>query len=323
MTEPFIICREPGWYQDQIGMDDYHGPELTEEYALSSSGAVEILESPLTFWAKSWMNPDWEPEQKEAFDIGKALHLLVLEADMFAGQIQILNYDDWKTKAAKEERASCYASGVTPLLSKDYQMVLAMRDAIANDPTAQTILAPGNKPLFEQTFISQDEVSRRLYRTRPDVFVQAQKTVVDVKTTTAADADAFARVISENSYHQRGAWQIDEINAVMGKQSVTRFIFLTVTKPKPPAPPLVNVLELDPDDIARGRALNVAAKGLFHYCMTTDIWPPLIRNGSMQPVLQSVMLPPWARTKHDDIAAAGWLERFAALRGFHPEEEKS
>lgn len=323
MTERFIICPEPGWYQDPpIAMDDYHGPELTEEYALSSSGAVEILESPLTMWSKSWMNPDWAREEKTAFDIGTAVHLLVLEPQMFQGQIEPLPFADWRTNDAKAAREAAYASGSTPLLAKDYELVLTMRDAIARDPTAQQILAPGNKPLFEQTFITQDDVSRRLYRTRPDVTIQSQKALVDVKTTTNADAEAFARVINENSYHQRGAWQLDEVNSLFPKPAFSRFIFITVTKPKPPAPPIVNVLELDPEDIARGRALNVAAKGLFHYCMTTGNWPPLLRAGSMQPMIQSVALPPWARIRHDDIQAAGWLEKLAALRAFEPEEQK-
>lgn len=54
-----------------------------EEYhkhpALGSSGVRDLLVSPLTFWAKSGLNPDKEEEETDAKDYGKAYHKLILE----------------------------------------------------------------------------------------------------------------------------------------------------------------------------------------------------------------------------------------------------
>ncbi len=52
---------------------------------LSSSGIQNILVSPATFWAKSWMNPDLEEEEQESSFkiIGRAYHCARLEPEEF------------------------------------------------------------------------------------------------------------------------------------------------------------------------------------------------------------------------------------------------
>ena len=54
-----------------------------EEYhaikALSSSGIREMMESPMSFWANSWMNPDREREESPAMTLGTAYHMRICE----------------------------------------------------------------------------------------------------------------------------------------------------------------------------------------------------------------------------------------------------
>jgi hypothetical protein len=47
--------------------------------ALSNSGIRNLLASPTTFWAGSWMNPDYEYKSAEHFVVGHAYHTLILE----------------------------------------------------------------------------------------------------------------------------------------------------------------------------------------------------------------------------------------------------
>lgn len=70
------LVSDCGKYRVVFGMpeDEYH-----KHPAFSSSGARDILTSPLTFWAKSQMNPDREEEETDAKDYGKAYHKLILE----------------------------------------------------------------------------------------------------------------------------------------------------------------------------------------------------------------------------------------------------
>ncbi|MBO6542338.1 MAG: PD-(D/E)XK nuclease-like domain-containing protein [Alphaproteobacteria bacterium] len=63
----------PGVY---LGMpeDEYHA-----DHSFSSSGVKNITVSPLDFWVKSWMNPDYVEKERPALQLGKAYHKLVLE----------------------------------------------------------------------------------------------------------------------------------------------------------------------------------------------------------------------------------------------------
>ena len=64
---------EPGIY---FGLPeaDYHADK-----ALSNSGIKNMMISPLDYWARSWMNPAYEEEEKPHFKIGKAWHKRLLE----------------------------------------------------------------------------------------------------------------------------------------------------------------------------------------------------------------------------------------------------
>lgn len=58
--------------------DEYHAIRR-----LSASGIQNMLVSPATFWAKSWMNPDLEEEEKDHQIIGRAYHCARLEPEEF------------------------------------------------------------------------------------------------------------------------------------------------------------------------------------------------------------------------------------------------
>ena len=64
---------EPGIY---FGLPeaDYHADK-----ALSNSGIKNMMISPLDYWARSWMNPAYEEEEKPHFKIGKAWRKRLLE----------------------------------------------------------------------------------------------------------------------------------------------------------------------------------------------------------------------------------------------------
>lgn len=65
----------------------YFGMPEEEYHAiprLSASGIQNILVSPATFWAKSWMNPEKEEEEERSFQvIGRAYHCARLEPEAF------------------------------------------------------------------------------------------------------------------------------------------------------------------------------------------------------------------------------------------------
>lgn len=61
--------------------DEYHAIER-----LSSSGIQNMLVSPATFWAKSWLNKDRKETEKKHQEVGRAYHCARLEPERFAAE---------------------------------------------------------------------------------------------------------------------------------------------------------------------------------------------------------------------------------------------
>lgn len=106
---------------------DYHADPCVEP-SLSSSLIKELLgSSPKhAWWAHPRLNAAHEPEHKAAFDLGTAVHALLLEGE--SGCV-LVEAPDWRTNVAKAQRAAAYAAGKVPLLTKQWADVEAMADA--------------------------------------------------------------------------------------------------------------------------------------------------------------------------------------------------
>lgn len=84
--------------------------------AFSSGLAYRILsESPFHAWHGSPWNPDYRSNYGQAADIGTYAHALLLEGDL--PSLEVLDFPDYRTKAAKEARDIAYADGRTPILA--------------------------------------------------------------------------------------------------------------------------------------------------------------------------------------------------------------
>ena len=219
------------------------------------------------------------PEHKAIFDVGTATHSLVLEDDH--AQIRSLAFDDWRTKAAREERDQAYAEGMVPLLEKDYRVVKAMRDSVAAHPVARLALTGGKA---EQSLFWQHDTGAAL-RCRPDKLDLESPIgpiVSDLKTTANADPRKFGKTAFDLGYHQQDPHYRDGVHAVTGVRP--DFLFILVEK----APPyLVSVVELDAEAIDLGRAANTRAISTYNHCRATNEWPGY-------PQAEPISLPTWA-----------------------------
>ena len=67
-----------------------------EDRALSRSNLVDLLDTPFTFWANSWMNPDRKERPKSKDMIrGSAFDCMLFEPDQFSKRFQIVPIDPW------------------------------------------------------------------------------------------------------------------------------------------------------------------------------------------------------------------------------------
>ena len=271
----------PGIYE----MDEaaYHADPVPGG-SLSASGAKILLDCPAKY--------DWQrrhPVHKDAYDFGSAAHRLVLGT---GPELAIIEYDDWRTKAAKEEREAARAADQIPVLKHDYAQVAAMAEALQAHPLAAAALdqARGGKP--EQSLFMQDETSGVWLRARldwmPDPHSAMRPVIFDYKTTKNANPDTFAREMANYHYHLSGAWYSHLYYEITGVNAP----FLLIAQDKEP-PYLVAVCQPDAEAIRTGRQLMRDAIERYAACAAADDWPGYGDD------IHTISLPPWARARED------------------------
>ncbi|MEV0247919.1 PD-(D/E)XK nuclease-like domain-containing protein [Nocardia sp. NPDC050712] len=275
---------EPGLY-DAVPEEVYHA----DRGSLSSSGARKLLPpySPASF---RWMQ-DSPPERRDYFDVGHAAHSLVLGV---GAPIHEVRHEDWRSKAAREEREECYAEGSTPLLSHDYSAVRAMAAAVRAHPLAGALLSRG---LAEQSGYHIDPATGVMLRFRPDYITETRdgrKLIVDYKSSRSADPRAFAASAARYGYHQQQPWYSEGLQAVLDLDYEPDLLFVVQDK-NPPY--LVSVIGLEEHDIQRGRELNRRAIDIFAECHTTGEWPGYPNE------IHYLSLPKWSAYQDEESLA--------------------
>lgn len=275
---------------------EYHS-DCCDGPSLSSTGArILAQQCPASYrWAKD------NPPVKEEFEIGNATHLLVLEPHLFEQSIRRIAKDDYRTKEAQQMRDEARSEGRIPLLPRQQAQIDGMRSSLLSDPIARFI--------FEDT-----EVERSMFwrdpefgfwcKCRPDVMPQHHHYLVDLKTTTNADPDAFSRAIYDYGYAQQADWYLTGVEHVLGYRP-RRFFFIVVCK----APPyLVTVCRLTDETIGWGGILNRRARGVFAWCLRHDEWPSYRPVLHEQPAAFDVGLPAWALREYQRRHEEGEFE---------------
>src|SRR4051812_46738879 len=91
----------PGIYLD-VAANDYHADPCPAPSLTQSVAKILLAKSPLHAWhAHPRLNPDYQHNDDTKFDVGNIAHKMLLGRGK---QIEVLEFDDWRTKAAKEAR---------------------------------------------------------------------------------------------------------------------------------------------------------------------------------------------------------------------------
>lgn len=234
--------------------------------ALSHSGA-KLLLPPSCPAIYRWQR-DHPPESKPDFDFGHAAHQMALGV----GQpIEVIDADNWMTKAAKEERALAYELGRTPLLRKDYERVVAMRDVLDSDPQTSNLFAKAkDRGVSERSLIWQDDEFGIERRCRVDWGIYGDRILlVDYKTSVSAEPTSFAKSVANFGYDSQDDWYRAGARAVFGTDDVA-MVFVVQEKTAPYIP---QVYELSDEFRRVGLAKNRRAMEVFAECSARDTWP--------------------------------------------------
>lgn len=259
---------EPGFHHD-LAEEVYHA----DARSLSSTGAKTILKSPALF-----KHQQTHPEHKDVYDVGTAFHTKTLGV---GPGIAVFDGASFYSKAGREFQTQARANGTTPLLATDDVHTTEMARAVRRSTAA----APWLVGDLEVSAFCPDPATGVMRRGRMDVL--GDRFITDLKSTTDASPEEFAKAAARFHYHQQAAWYLD-LASDLGHPALG-FAFIVVEK-KPPY--LVSVIELDEEALDLGRALNARALALYAACVEADDWPGYTPDG-----YATVSLPRWAFTE--------------------------
>lgn len=280
---------EPGVYDDVPEKAYLADPVVGG--SLSSSGARTLVtRTPAHFdYGRKHGRPP-----RRAFDIGHGVHVGLLGT---GAELVTIDADDYKTKAAREQRDAVYADGNTPLLPVEREQVAAMVAAVKAHPDAGPLFS--RPAVAERTMVYRDEETGVMCRVRvdwtPTVPTGARPLVVDLKTSVSADPEDFASSMAKFGYHLQAAWYCDAFTQ-LGLDNGHDPLFLLVVVEKDP-PHLVSIVEPDDEAMDYGMQLARRARHIYRDCTASGQWP-----GYQAPpgqVSTALALPSWLRRTYE------------------------
>lgn len=245
---------KPGIYLN-LDKDKYHGGP-----GISKSGLWKLYSQSPRHFRYGFK------DKSQAFDFGEACHLAILEPNEFEARVH-RGPEDRRGNKWKDIQAWCEHEGKLLLIAKEYDDVLAVRDAVHADQWVNKIVTTG-KPVIEASGYWHDPATKELCRCRPDLYREDVGVIVDLKSTVSARPDAFAKSVVNYGYHAQEALYSDGWRA-LGKQ-LDGFVFLAFEKRPPYA---CAVYELPPSIVNEGRAIMRQALEKYSECRKANDWP--------------------------------------------------
>lgn len=231
---------------------DYHAHP-----ALSSTNARRILDSP----ARYQYGLTHPQEHKPAFDLGSAVHSKVLGTGY---GIEVLDFDNYRTKVAQEARDTAYAAGLIPMLRSETTVIDDMAEAVLAHQIARALLE--QKGDAEASVFAHDPETGVDLRCRFDYLAPI---TVDLKTSAkSASATSFAKTAAAFGYDVQEGHYGDTLHLATGERRQMVFVVVETE-----APHLVAVHQLDRDFAEMGVKKARRAREVFAECTASGIWP--------------------------------------------------
>lgn len=266
-----------------LPMEEYHA----DRSRLSKSMISDFADCPARF--KHRYIDDNPREETDSLRVGKAIHTLALEPELWAAEYVVLDVDK-RTKAGKEEWAEAEASGKTILRQKQYEDIEGMANALTRNPLALALL---KSPGYVEATIHWDHEGIPA-KCRPD-FLRNDGLIIDLKTCRSAKPSLFHRDAENYHYALSVALTCSGYESLHGKPA-DNYVFLCV---ETEAPYIIECYEsMAPMDEVSG--LTYLEYGRYHLeallnryreCLAANHWPTY--SGKIEPM----KAPAWAVNK--------------------------
>lgn len=263
------VIDTPGLYD--LPASVYHG-DPTKGGSLAQSACKVLLDDggPAKFKAAQT-----EPrEPKAAWDFGTAVHALILGKG--EEQVEVCQFDNWRTKDARAARTKAQLAGKTPLLPSEYQQAAECAAAL-NEDIADYFT--GGYP--EVSMFWRDGHGQWL-RGQMDYY-RAGDMIVDLKTMADVSDRAFERAVWDYRYYLQAAWYRTGVYELTGE--LLDYYIVGIEKKRPY---LSKVRKLDEEYLEVGEAHMHDVLALYRECAAADNWP------GCDPEAKPLAPPPWA-----------------------------
>jgi exodeoxyribonuclease VIII len=266
----------PGHYRT-LSNEDYHADPSISKSKLDVLGDPPC---PLKFYDR-YLAPDREPHKPtDAMILGSALHVAVLEPDLFPEQYAAAPENvDGRTREGKAVWAAFRAEheGKIALTAEQYRCVVGQRDAIFRCKEAWRLIENADR---EESYFAVDPETGLMVRARPDAFDRREMVITDVKRTRGASPPEFGKSAERYRYHVQGGWYPYVVNLATG-EAVREFRFVCV---EPVRPYAVGLYYLTPEDFTDGLDIARADLRLIAQCQQSGEWPDYAADVGVQPL---------------------------------------
>lgn len=216
----------------------------------------------------------------DSMDGGSLLHMLVLGSGPEIVQVE---FDDWRTKAAREAREEARAAGKLPILACKIEPA---REAA--DRMRKSFPVDLEKCKTEATGIWKS--GEATCRMRLDAWCADELTIVDLKTTEDANTAASGSYVVRFGIDVQAAAYLDGIQSILPQYAgKVRFLLHFC---EPVAPFAYVTAELSGELLSIGEAKWKRAKAQWSACMANGIWP-----GPMMIGPRRIEAPAWAMSQ--------------------------
>lgn len=243
----------------------YHMDPAASPSLSSSIAQILLRESPRKAWfSHPRLNPNYRESHESKFDLGTCAHAVLLEQD--SSNIVVVDADDWRTKAAKEQRDLARTAGKTPLLARHYDDVRNMVDAALAYIEGSDIAEAWHDAESEVTGVWHEKGV--WLRCRFDRLAKDRSSIIDYKSTTDASPEGFSRQIQRMNYHLQEAFYRRCIRALVGTDPRCVFLAQEVTPPHDPSLAACSNAMREIADAEVERAI-----GMWRQCLASGEWP--------------------------------------------------
>jgi hypothetical protein len=197
--------------------------------AISSSDVKTVFNKSLAHWQLS------QRRESAAFDLGSAVHALVLEPEK---DLVRCGPGDRRGNAWKDAKLAADLDGYILLPEAEYELA----KNVAYAAITQMPEWMDRPRIHEASFFAEDHVTGVEIKCRPDIYIEEDGLVIDLKTCASASPRQFTRDVHNYGYNLQAAFYLRVLQEAGFKAE--RFVFFAIEKEAPFA---CCCHEIDPD----------------------------------------------------------------------------